>query len=112
MKPELQRRHFQKGHGQWAGHFRVKDEVREHVRFHHLNLLQPHYPFPQPFHVIFCRNVMIYFDRPTQELLIGKLTEQLLPGGYLMVGHSESLNGIKHTLKLVQPAIYHKAGPR
>jgi len=78
------------------------------IRFHQLNLLQPPYPFSQLFHVVLCRNVMIYFDRPTQELLIGHLAEQLLPGGYLLVGHSESLSAIKHPLQLIQPAIYLK----
>jgi len=106
--PELVRRYFQKGVGKWQSHFRVKEELREHVRLHHLNLLEGAYPFTKPFHIIFCRNVMIYFDRPTQEDLVNRLSAQLLPGGYLMVGHSESLSGVKHSLKLVQPAIYVK----
>lgn len=105
---ELLRRYFQKGVRNWEGAFRVKEPLRERVRFHHLNLLQPAYPFSKPFQVIFCRNVMIYFDRPTQETLVRRLSEQLAPGGYLMVGHSESLSGVKHSLKLIQPAIYRK----
>lgn len=108
MSTELVRRYFQKGMRDWEGHFRVKAEVRERVRFHHLNLLEPPYPFNQPFQVIFCRNVMIYFDRPTQEALVSHLAEKLVPGGHLLVGHSESLSGIKHSLKLVQPAVYLK----
>lgn len=108
MSPELVRRHFQKGLGEWEGQFRVKSELRERVQFHHLNLLEPPYPFTQPFHVIFCRNVMIYFDRPTQEALVSHLAEKLVPGGHLFVGHSESLSGIKHSLKLIQPAVYLK----
>ncbi len=109
MSGDLVRRHFQKGLGEWAGQFRVKNELRARVRFHHLNLLEPPYPFGKLFQVIFCRNVMIYFDRPTQEALVSHLTEKLVPGGYLFVGHSESLSGIKHSLKLIQPAIYLKA---
>jgi chemotaxis protein methyltransferase CheR len=108
VSQELLRRHFQKGVGERQGQFRVKDALRQRVRFHHLNLLEPPYPFTQLFHVIFCRNVMIYFDRPTQEALIGHLAGQLAPGGYLMVGHSESLSAIKHPLQLIQPAIYSK----
>lgn len=108
VKPEWLRRYFQKGVRNREGHFRVKDELRRQVRFHHLNLLEAHYPFTSPFRVIFCRNVMIYFDRPTQETLVQHLAEQLLPGGYLMVGHSESLGGIKHSLQLMQPAVYLK----
>jgi chemotaxis protein methyltransferase CheR len=102
------RRHFQRGQNQWQGHFRVKDELRRRVNFQHLNLLEGNYPFTQQFDVIFCRNVMIYFDRPTQETLVRLLAEKLLPGGHLLVGHSESLSGVKHTLKLVRPAIYLK----
>lgn len=108
---ELLRRYFQRGTGEWEGNYRIREQVRNHVRFQHLNLLQPHYPFASPFQLIFCRNVMIYFDRPTQETLIEKLTAQLEPGGHLLVGHSESLNGIRHSLRQLQPAIYLKPGP-
>lgn len=108
VQPEWQRRYFQKGINDWAGYYRVKEELRQRVRFHHLNLLQPSYPFTAKFQVIFCRNVMIYFDRATQETLVNKLTEQLVPGGYLMVGHSESLSNIQHSLRPVQPAVYLK----
>jgi chemotaxis protein methyltransferase CheR len=107
---EMQRRHFQRGTNQWAGHFRVKDELRKRVNFQHLNLLDGGYPFPRPFDLIFCRNVMIYFDRPTQETLVRLLAEQLVPGGHLLVGHSESLSGVKHSLKLLRPAIYLQPG--
>lgn len=108
VSPDQMRRHFQKGVRDWEGHFRIKEELRRNIGFHHLNLLEAAYPFSQKFTVIFCRNVMIYFDRPTQETLVGHLAERLLPGGWLMTGHSESLNGIKHPLRLVQPAIYQK----
>ncbi|HSY18747.1 MAG TPA: protein-glutamate O-methyltransferase [Candidatus Acidoferrales bacterium] len=110
VSPEQVRRYFQKGVGEREGQFRVKADLRERVRFHHLNLLQPPYPFKEPFHLIFCRNVMIYFDRPTQEALVSQLTDCLVPGGHLLVGHSESLGNIKHSLKLVQPAVYLKPG--
>lgn len=109
VTPELLRRYFQKGIGEWEGHFRVKESLRRRVNFHHLNLLENKYPFTEPFQIIFCRNVMIYFDRPTQETLVSYLSARLVPGGYLLVGHSESLSGVKHSLKMVQPAIYRKA---
>jgi chemotaxis protein methyltransferase CheR len=108
VPPELLRRYFQRGVGQWEGHYRVKDSLRQHVAFHHLNLFQPDYPFAHQFHFIFCRNVMIYFDRPTQETLIGKLSGRLETGGHLVVGHSESLGGIRHPLRQLQPTIYQK----
>jgi chemotaxis protein methyltransferase CheR len=101
-------RFFQRGTGTWDGYVRIRKELRSHVSFHHLNLLESAFPFSNDFDLIFCRNVMIYFDRPTQEQLIHRLTNQLLPGGYLFVGHSESLTGIKHPLRSVRPSIYIK----
>ena len=86
----------------------VRPELRAHYRFLHLNLLGAAYPFTKPFHVIFCRNVMIYFDRPTQEELVDRLTRILVPGGYLFIGHAESLTGVRNRLKNVRPAIYQK----
>ncbi|HYC73148.1 MAG TPA: protein-glutamate O-methyltransferase [Opitutaceae bacterium] len=102
------RQHFQRGVGPQAGNFRVRPELRAHVMFHHLNLLEGEPPFRDPFQLIFCRNVMIYFDRPTQEELVDRLTRRLVPGGYLFVGHSESLAGIRHSLQMVQPAVYRR----
>ncbi|HEX4349573.1 MAG TPA: protein-glutamate O-methyltransferase [Verrucomicrobiae bacterium] len=108
VAPEMLRRHFQRGVNEWAGHLRVKDGLRKRANFQHLNLLDGSYPFARPFDLVFCRNVMIYFDRPTQETLVRQLAEKLAPGGHLLVGHSESLSGVKHALKLVRPAIYLK----
>jgi len=108
ISPDVLRRYFQKGTKQWEGYFRVKQELRERIRFTNLNLLQASYPFTTPFHIIFCRNVMIYFDKPTQEELIDKLFHLTLPGGYLMIGHSESLTGIRHSFKPLRPAIYQR----
>jgi chemotaxis protein methyltransferase CheR len=103
---EWLRTYFQKGVGNWEGCFRVKPALRERVMLRHLNLFEWPYPFTEKFDVIFCRNVMIYFDRQTQEQLVPRLAEQLVPGGYLMVGHSESLVGIAHHLKPVSPSVY------
>lgn len=108
VAPDVLRWHFQRGFNHWAGHLRVKDELRQRVHFQHLNLLDRNYPFARPFDLIFCRNVMIYFDQPTQDTLVRQLTGALAPGGHLLVGHSESLGGVKHSLKLVRPAIYLK----
>lgn len=65
-----------------------------------------------PFPVIFCRNVMIYFDKPTQQDLVNRLAGCLEPGGYLLVGHAESLNGVAHPLRYARPAIYRKPEAR
>ena len=107
-QPEWLQRYFQKGAGNFAGQYRVKDALIKQVKFHRLNLLQAQYPVQPNQHVIFCRNVMIYFDTATQQELVLKLINQLTPGGYFVVGHSESLLGIKHPLKSVKPGIYRK----
>ena len=106
-EPQWLRAWFQRGAGAWEGHFRVKATLRERVEFRRLNLMEP-YPFAEKFHVIFCRNVMIYFDRETQEQLVRRLGEQLLPGGHLLVGHSESLVGIDHGLRCIRPSVYQR----
>ena len=100
--------HFQRGFGPQDGNYRAKATLRDRIRFQQLNLLEGEPPFTELFHVIFCRNVMIYFDRPTQEELIAKLVRRLVPGGYLFVGHAESLTALRHTLQTVRPAVYRR----
>ena len=108
LPAEMIRTHFQRGFGPQEGNYRVKASLRDRVNFHQLNLLEGQPPFTEPFQVIFCRNVMIYFDRTTQEELVGRLARRLVPGGYLMVGHSESLTHLSHSLRVVRPAVYQK----
>ncbi len=103
---DLLTQYFQKGFGPHEGNFRVKPDLAEQVRFSQINLLQGEPPNSDPFHVIFCRNVMIYFDHPTQQELVNRLARRLVPGGYLLVGHSESLTAIQHGLTMIKPAIY------
>lgn len=105
---ELVRAYFQRGFGPQEGNHRIKAALRERVNFHHLNLLEGEPPFAELFHVIFCRNVMIYFDGGTQEELVARLSRRLVPGGYLFVGHSESLTHLRHSLRPVRPAVYQK----
>jgi chemotaxis protein methyltransferase CheR len=88
--------------------FRVTDDLRRMVQFAYLNLMEP-WPFTGPFDFIFCRNVMIYFDKPTQQKLVGRFWDCLDSGGLLFTGHSESLTGITHRFRYVQPTIYVKA---
>ncbi len=87
--------------------YRVKDHIREMVHFACLNLMSP-WPMKGQFDVIFCRNVMIYFDQTIQAQLIRRFWNQLAPGGMLFVGHSESLTGIDHEFRYVQPTVYEK----
>jgi len=106
VPPELLRRYFQKGIGVRAGACRIKREIQEHVRFERINLFQAEYPMLPKQHVIFCRNVMIYFDLPSRAAAVQRLIRQLSPGGYLVVGNSESLLGINHGLQQIQQGIY------
>jgi chemotaxis protein methyltransferase CheR len=87
---------------------RVVDELRAAVRVARLNLLED-WPMQGPFDVVFCRNVMIYFDRTTQAELVRRLSLVLRPGGYLFVGHSEGLHGVSTKLSYVRPAVYRRA---
>jgi chemotaxis protein methyltransferase CheR len=90
-----------------AGLYEVAPSLREILIFRYLNLIQD-WPVNGPLDFIFCRNVMIYFDKPTQGRLIGRFFDLLAPGGVLFTGHSESLTGIEHKFRYVQPTIYMK----
>ena len=85
----------------------IKDPPKGMVNFARLNLMDP-WPMQGPFDIIFCRNVMIYFDNPTQQRLVDRVWEILAPGGNLFIGHSESLAGIQHAFHYVKPAVYQK----
>ncbi|MBC8164766.1 MAG: protein-glutamate O-methyltransferase CheR [Bryobacteraceae bacterium] len=107
MPRPLMQKYLLRGHDASHGWYQVKPEVRKLVEFSRLNLIES-FSHPQPFPVIFCRNVMIYFDKATQERVVGRLTMALEPGGYLLIGHAESLSGISHSLEYVRPAVYRK----
>ena len=92
-----------------AGALRVKDEVRELIRFAPLNLMGA-WPFKGPFDVIFCRNVVIYFDKPTQGRLFGRYADVLAPHGHLFIGHSETMFGTCDRFELIGRTIYRLAG--
>jgi chemotaxis protein methyltransferase CheR len=109
LPAEVIHSHFERGVGPQEGNFRVRAGLRERVAFHHLNLLEGEPPYREPFQAIFCRNVRIYFDRKTQEELVSRLTRWLVPGGYLFVGHSESLTHLRHSLQSTLPAVYRRA---
>ena len=110
MPPELVRKHFLRGRGAESPTVKVKPHLRALVVFRQINLMDARYPIRTPLDVIFCRNVMIYFDRPTQEQVVAKFHQYLKPGGYLFTGHSESLQGLQHPFHYVAPTIYQKGG--
>ncbi len=89
---------------------RVVPELRQVVRFRRLNFMDRDYGLRRTMDVIFCRNVMIYFDRATQERLLLRFCSHLAPGGYLFLGHSESVNGLRVPLRQVAPTVYRHEG--
>ena len=103
----LLKKYCLRGTGSQEGTFLIHRSLREKVEFAHINLNEP---LPQigMFDVIFLRNVMIYFDSPTKQKVVTRLAQQLRPGGYLCIGHSESLNDLDHELQIHAPAIFQK----
>jgi len=103
----LVKKYFLRGEEHWQDFVKVKDVLKKYVFFRRLNFREP-FLFPEPFDCIFCRNVMIYFDKRTQASLVNRFYENLTKGGVLLIGHSESLAGIQHPFRYVKPAIYQK----
>ena len=90
--------------------YRIKPELRSSVQFLQINLSTPPYPIQGDLDVIFCRNVMIYFDKDLRNILVNNFLNLLKPGGYLFVGMAESLSGMNPNLNLVEPSMYVKSG--
>jgi chemotaxis protein methyltransferase CheR len=85
---------------------RIAPEARRHVKFRRLNFMAPDFGLREPMDLIFCRNVMIYFDRRTRETLLNRFCQHLEPGGYVFLGHSETIHGLRLPLKQVAPTVY------
>ena len=105
---ELIKKYFFRGKGANEGFFKAKDTLKKMVYFRRLNLLDEIYPMKGKFDLIFCRNVIIYFDRETQQRLFGKFHAFLDDEGHLFVGHSETLTGLSTKFSLVSNSIYKK----
>lgn len=105
--PELLRRYFKCVQTRPERRYEISEDVRRLVHFARLNLMDA-WPMRGPFDAIFCRNVMIYFDKATQSRLVSRFWEILASGGTLFVGHSESLTGVKHDFRYVRPTVYEK----
>ncbi len=85
---------------------RIAPELRARISFHRLNFMDDDYGILEPMSIIFCRNVLIYFDRPTQQRVIGRFCRNLIPGGYLFTGHSETLHGMDLPLTAIATTVY------
>ena len=105
----LLKKYCLKGSGDYDGFFLIDSALRGRVKFLHTNLIEQ-FPDVGGFDVIFLRNVMIYFDMPTKQRLVERIRHHLLPSGYLIISHSETLNGMNSGLKMIAPSIYRKTG--
>lgn len=105
---ELRKRYLLRSREPGSSLIRIAAKLREHVRFRRINFMDADYGVHETYDIIFFRNVMIYFDRPTQEQVVNKLSRNLRPGGYLFVGHSESLAGLDIPFQQAGSAIYRK----
>jgi len=109
LSAEMRRECLMKGTGEYAGQCMVKPAIKKLITFQQWNLMHKSTSLG-PFEVIFCRNVMIYFDQETQQNVVENLVSRLSPGGYLLIGHAESLNGINHGLEYICSATYRNPG--
>lgn len=106
IREDLLKRYMLRGTGGHEGKMKAGSEVREPLRFDRLNLNDDAYPVVGNLDAIFCRNVLIYFNNESRARVITRLLDLLAPGGYLFLGHAESLNGLSDRVKAVAPAVY------
>jgi chemotaxis protein methyltransferase CheR len=109
VRKDLRHLYFLRSKDAGQARVRVVPELRRRISFHALNFMAADYHVRDMFEAIFFRNVMIYFDKPTQEAVIQKLCRNLVPGGYLFVGHSESLTGLNIPVQSAASAVYRKS---
>jgi chemotaxis protein methyltransferase CheR len=112
VPPALLHRYFLRGRGADAGCVQVRPEVRALVTFRRINFVDDPWPIRTRFDAIFCRNVLIYFDRATQQRILERLLGYLAPDGLLCLGHSEGVHGLAQGLVAVGHTMYRRAGAR
>jgi chemotaxis protein methyltransferase CheR len=109
---EMQSLYFQRGTGANAGKVRASDVLRSRITFRQLNFVEQPWPVQGPFDLIFCRNVMIYFNAETQRTIVTSFAQRLRPEGYLFIGHSETLNGLNDLYEPLRGTIYRRRGSK
>jgi chemotaxis protein methyltransferase CheR len=111
LSPERLRQHFMRGTGGNAGHIRVRPELAKPVEFRPFNLMNTQWSsLGEPFDFVFCRNVMIYFDAPTQRRVLEGIHRSMKPGGLLFVGHSENFSDARTLFTLRGKTVYERVG--
>lgn len=108
VPPRMRGRYVHKGGGLGPARARIAPHIRHRVRFARMNLISDRPPFPQLADIVFCRNVLIYFERPTQLRVLARLAEHMRPGGYLFVGHSEMLQGLDLPFTACAPTVHQR----
>ena len=107
LEKSIKKRWFFRGKGSNSGNVRVSPELRDIIDFKQVNLMQE-WPMRNKFHIIFCRNVVIYFDKPTKIKLLNRYADQLVDGGYMILGHSESIQGMSDRFETIGKTVYKK----
>lgn len=105
---ELRKKYLLRSRDRLANLVRIAPELRSRVRFQRLNFMEETYDLPDSMDVVFCRNVLIYFDRETQERVLHRICRHLVPGGYLFTGHSETLHGLDLPLRHTAATVYRR----
>ncbi|MBO1081545.1 chemotaxis protein CheR [Roseomonas sp. 573] len=108
VPPAMRGRYLRRGRGESSGLVRVAPELRQFVRFRRLNLMDGAYRLDTTMDIAFCRNVLIYFDKPTQQAVLERVCAQLRPGGFLFLGHSESLAGFGLPVEAVAATVFRR----
>ncbi|GAA4184919.1 protein-glutamate O-methyltransferase [Shinella granuli] len=108
VPPEMQRRYVMVSRDAGRGEVRIHPRLRSTIGFARMNLMDSAYRVGEPMHMIFCRNVLIYFDKPTQAKVLARLCDCLVPGGFLYVGHSETVTGISLPVRQVANTVFKK----
>ncbi len=108
LDPQRLKRHFLRGAGANEGRIRVKPELARTVQWRRFNLMEPTWSLGEPFDAVFCRNVMIYFDHPTQRRVLERLHRVMRPGAWLYVGHSEHFNDTRDLFRLRGKTVYER----
>ncbi|MDP4300929.1 CheR family methyltransferase [Leptothrix discophora] len=109
LSPDRLKRHFMRGTGNNAGYIRVRPELQKLIDFRPFNLMSPSWALGEPFDIVFCRNVMIYFDAPTQRRVLERMHAVMKPRGHLFVGHSENFTDSRDLFQLRGKTVYQRA---
>ena len=108
VPPDMRRRYVLRSRVRTRQQVRIVPQLRATAQFGRVNLMETPYPVDKEMDIIFCRNILIYFDKPTQEAVLQRLSEHLRPGGYMFLGHSESVAGFHLPLKAVAPSVFRR----